>query len=409
MTIFWLGQLQVAAANYTQGIGSSKVLQRTDFKDVLLQSPELTNARLWENYYSKGLLFTPEAKEHWRLPDVRAMPSVTTAPSHQPTKRIVSSPPSAAATDSDRLVRFGLTVIQTLMTSKSRRGVVIKTALAALQTWTMRERAVNTVIPPYSETQAYFWIQFVHAALATESASQNGGKLSSSSSLNWNGSVDSLTLTAFKTLYGVVGNEWQAHYSAKLWESLPAQMQFCAPDKKPLPNVIQISGQSDLDAARGAMVEQYAASEKTTPRSALPTANDLAVMAAVLVNGIEEGAASDHGAMLGVFYDLLHASQDMKRDADMHKKTQSLAIMKALEIPCAGADGLTQRMFWVQQVLVALSTFQGDGFGEFVLCNPHLAYQHLPYVYYSPMLWASQEAEEVYIGPDLKPLVSRVE
>lgn len=398
MTIFWLAQLQVAAVNYINSQPLPRAVQRDDFKGVLLFSPQLTDARLWVDHYSKDVLFTQDAKDHWCLPDLKGLPSVATK---RPQK--AGRSPQTVAGDADRLVGFGLTVVKQTLSSKSRRGPIVKAALEAFQSSTMRERAVNGAIPPYSETKAYFWVQIVHAAVATTQTSEEAKP----ESLKWSGSIESLTLPAFKALFGITGDEWREHYSAKLWDSLPARMQFQPPDRKPLPNVIAVHDKTRVSAARGAMVESYAAEKE--PHAEMPPPNDLAVMAAVLAQELQDGSGSDHGIMLQALFDLLRATDGMKQDASASHRRQSLAIAKALDLPCASADGLTQRMFWVQQVLLAVGDFQGAGFGEFVRSHAaHLAYKELPLVYYTPMLWASQEAAAIYIAPDRKPLSSLI-
>ncbi|KAM3469262.1 hypothetical protein MY5147_007188 [Beauveria neobassiana] len=344
MTVFWLAQLQIAAANYSNSLDTSRALQREDFKSVLLHSPTLADARLWTDYYSKDYLFTQNAKDHWCLPDLKPLPSVTTTKQRQ-----CKDTPLATAADADRLIGFGLTVVQQTLASKARRGPI-------------------------------------------------------SNALAWSGSVESLVLPAFKALYGVTGDEWRAHYSAKLWESVEARMQFQPPDKKPLPNVIAVSGQTGVGAARAAMVQRFVAVQE--PRSKLPPFKDLAVMAAVLAQEIKDGSAGNHGVMLQSLFELLYSNDEMKQDTDAHHKRQSQVVSKALELPCAGVDGLTQRMFWAQQLLHSLVSFEGTEFGDFIRSNVHLAYKELPLVYYSPMLWASHEAAIVYLGPDRKPGLS---
>ncbi|OAA38990.1 ARF-like GTPase ARLP2 [Beauveria brongniartii RCEF 3172] len=394
MTVFWLAQLQIAAANYINSLDASRALQREDFKSVLLHSPTLTDSRLWTKYYSKDNLFTQNAKDQWCLPDLKPLPSVATT-----RRRQSKDAPPATAADADRLIGFGLTVVQQTLASKARRGPIVKAALAALQASTIRERAVTTATAPYSETQAYFWVQIVHAAVASAATSQ------SDDGLAWSGSVESLTLQAFKALYGITGDEWRAHYSAKLWESLEARMRFQPPDRKPLPNAIAVmSGQTGVVAARAAMVQRFVADQE--PRSEMPPFKDLAVMAAVLAQESKDGSAGNHGVMLQSLFELLYSSDEMKHDTDANHKMRSQGISKALELPCAGVEGLTQITFWVQQILHSLVSFEGTDFGDFIRSNVHLAYKELPLVYYSPMLWASHEAAIVYLGPDRKRLSS---
>ncbi|ATY67367.1 ARF-like GTPase ARLP2 [Cordyceps militaris] len=384
MTIFWLAQLHVAALNYINTTDTKRVLAMEDFKAVLLHTPQLTDSRLWGQFYSKSVLFSQEAKERWSLPNIKPLPSVVAAEKHQ---RAGQAPPPTAV-DADRLIGFGLTVVQQTLASQGRRGPIVKAALAALESSTMRERAVTTAIAPYSATQAYFWVQTVHAAIAT-AASATDAEKTPGSSLTWAGSVESLTLPAFKALFGIAGDEWRAHYSPALWESLGARMQFLPPDKKPLPNLIAVHDGGSVRAARGAMVQSYAAEKE--PRAELPPPQALAVMAAVLVQELAEDGSggSEHGVMIQALFKTLRSSQDKDR------RVRSRAIADALALPCAGVDGLTQRLFWVQQVLAAVGRFEGTDFGAFVRTHAWLAYKDLPLVYYSPMLWASEEAKAV--------------
>ncbi|OAA58168.1 ARF-like GTPase ARLP2 [Cordyceps fumosorosea ARSEF 2679] len=406
MTIFWLAQLHVAAANYINTLNTKRALRRDDFKDVLLHSPQLTDARLWSTYYSKAILFAKEPRERWCLPDLKPLPSVAVTAAK---RRQKPGQPPAAVGVADRLISFGLTVVQQTLTSKARRGPIVKAALAALESSTMRERAVTAAIPPYSETQAYFWVQMVHAAIATAASPENAAKREDEKH-EWSGSVEALTLPAFKALYSITGDEWRAHYSTKLWESLGARMQFCPPDRKPLPNVVAVFDKTGVSEARGVMVEKQV-SESEPGDAELPLAKDLAVMAAVLAQEVVDGSSSGHGAMMQSLFEVMHskATDEEEREQVASRKRRSRAIAAALEVPCPGIDGLTQRVFWVQQMLLAVGGLDGGAnFGDFIRTNAHLAYKDLALVYYSPMLWASEEAKAVYIAPDRKALSSLV-
>lgn len=222
--MFWLAQLQIAAANYSDDQNLKRSLNGGDFKNVLLFAPQLTDSRLWAEYYSKDRLFTQAYKDEWRHPDIQPLPAFV----HRRADK--GAPPTMA--NQNRLIGVGLSVIEETISSGQKRGAVAKSALSRLEKATMQDRAVSTAVAPYSETQAYFWIQIVQAALASE---LDTGVEKEKFEL-----VPSLTVPEFKARFGIRGDEWKAYYSEKVWDSVRARMQFFPPDKKPLPNVIHI-------------------------------------------------------------------------------------------------------------------------------------------------------------------------
>lgn len=88
-------------------------------------------------------------------------------------------------------------------------------------------------VPPYSETQAYFWIQYVHRLL---SVLDNEVVVNDGKSLQSDTDVDGLSFEQFKVISRIDPSVWQVYYSQDLWESVGARLHFMNPDKKPLPN-----------------------------------------------------------------------------------------------------------------------------------------------------------------------------
>ncbi|GJD00748.1 ADP-ribosylation factor [Colletotrichum higginsianum] len=74
MTIFWLVQLRLAGVGYQVKRGLPCLPSRDDFGQVLLESPSLMDVFLWNQFYSKDLLFSPRAREEWCLPDLQNFP-----------------------------------------------------------------------------------------------------------------------------------------------------------------------------------------------------------------------------------------------------------------------------------------------------------------------------------------------
>lgn len=412
MTVFWLFQLQVAAVRYAHFKNLIGLPSRDDFVPMLFHTPEIIDAGLWRKHYSKELMFSPKARASWVLPDMAPLPSIT-----HPVER-ESTSEELLQEDKDLLIRFALTVIQSTSGTNLRRGEVIKNALSTLQTSIMQKRASMVNIEPYSETQAYFWIQFVHAALASlQSVPGNGLK----GMAGWHGSMNTLTLAAFKALFDISGNEWQVYYSRPLWESMKARIGFVNPDKKPLPGLISIPPQSNTKGIKLKTMSKGGLGIATTQR--MPPPESLAVMVAAVCDAAAlseadsmAGIVKTHSELIVFLYDRLVASLSSRNESDgglvaASKRRNDLveAIDEALEVSGPSIEGLTRKMFWIQQVLAAAEqTAENSSFDHFMNSNPHLAYEGLPLMYYSEMILNSSEAKEVFIPPDRRPFPSVV-
>ncbi|GKU02123.1 adp-ribosylation factor 6 [Fusarium langsethiae] len=395
MTIFWLHQIQVAAIEYQAKKASEEFPEQEEYADIVFSAPHLMNSGLWRAYYTKDLLFTPQAKEDWHIPDIRPLPTISQV-TEQPHQK-------KASNDTDRLPRFAFSVVQKTVSSQLRRGGIVMQALEALQSSTMRLRAVDSSIPPYSETQAYFWIQIIHAYLGSLQV-QDPSRES-----RFSGSPTSLTFEAFKSLFDITGDEWRQYYSQSLWKSIPARMSFVNPDKKALPNVFGMPSQARIDLARSQMVN--AISHRFEKPPDLPSREDLDFLAAVLIDEAKlmpesELNVASHASLLRFLFNRLSGSREPAVNGT-EKKPASVASSMALEV--AQRVGLTQSTFWVQRVQIEVSRNKDvKGFDEFVRANSYLAFEDLPFIYYSPQLWESAEARETCVPPDRRSVSSIV-
>ncbi|KAM0075429.1 hypothetical protein ACKRZS_012518 [Fusarium odoratissimum] len=385
MTIFWLHQIQVAAIEYQAKSHLDKFPSREDYADIVFSAPHLMNSGLWRSYYSKNLLFSQLARDHYSLPDLQPLPTI---------KQATSAPlREKAVNDVDRLPRFAFSVVQKTLSSKLRRGGVVKQALEALQSSTMRLRASDSSVPPYSETQAYFWIQIIHAYTRSLEVESSESQFT--------------TYEAFKSLFDIKGDEWREYYSQSTWESIAARMTFVNPDKKPLPNIFGLPSQARKDLARSQMIN--AMNYRSTDTD-LPPTEDLDFLAALLVDEAKlipesELNVASHASLIRFLFNRL--TEKTKSTATSTKRGDaSLASSTALET--AKWTGLTQAMFWVQQIQIALAGRKDMGFEEFIKGNSGLAFEDLPFVYYSPQLWGSVEARDGYVMPDRRGLSSIV-
>lgn len=220
MTVFWVMQLWYCTKTYQATNHMHDLPQREDFGKMLLQSPTLLDSQLWKQYYTKEMMFSPEAKDAWCPPTLKPLPAFIPSDEESTT----TGHPATTQGESWRLLEFGFNVAQEILQSSKRRGVIVKEALDSLQTSTIQLRIQDATVAPYSETQAYFWIQMAHAAL--QSVNDDHADLST------------MEFSQFREEFRFTETDWRRYYSTELWESIPARMGFVNPDLKPLPNVI---------------------------------------------------------------------------------------------------------------------------------------------------------------------------
>ncbi|KGO72066.1 Small GTPase superfamily, ARF/SAR type [Penicillium italicum] len=398
MTIFWLAQLQNAILKYKLHTKKEEFPYWNDFQQVLLYTPSLMNTGLWRLYYTKEHMFSEVARESWSLPDLQPLPGLSNRNQDSPSGQ-VSNP--------DRLLQYAFAVIQHTLTSGSRRGQVVKEALDSLKMITIRLRTTNSSVPPYSETQAYFWIQVVHAAIQSLEATP-GSSTSEMSIVDVPASrISSATLNA---LFGLSSSTWRQYYSEKVWNSISARMEFVQPDLKPIPNVI-IPSQSQEQAALFKQMEVSLL--RRSPE--LPTPECLSFQAIWVIRDVQALAESSmvdppsissHSHLLLYLYRKLIVGLENGRPG-------KAALEQAEKMSGPRVDSVTHKMFWIQVFLIAMARAEASRkmaneqtstekvtFETFIRGNLHLVYEDLPSLYYTPEIWESKEASEVIIAPD---------
>lgn len=401
MTVFWLFQIRLATHSYQidKVKDPEKVPALEDFTATLLHSPHLMNTGLWKEYYSKELMFSPSAKEAWRFPDLQPLP--TTLP-EAPGKVQAHEPATPVP---DRLLRFAFIVVQKVVPTSRRRGELINHALETWKSYTIRARARDPTIPPYSVTQAYFWIQlFHHTRVSLEQGEIPG--LSAA-----------LTFDAFKELVELDGEEWRKYYSPDLWDSVSARMEFKLPDLAPLPNTLLAPPIAKIEAAREKILGSFY--KGAAHGYEVPAQEDLLPMGAILVCEARDvdpvaNEIKTHAALIKYLYTELVEDLNVNEthgDADGEKPRglSSRATSVALEDLGPYLSGMTARMFWAQQVVAAktrLGPWSMPSFAQFVSGAPYLAWEQLPLVYYSVEMWESQEATEMFVPPDVRSLTN---
>lgn len=429
MTLFWLYQLRAAIMSFREARGLEMLPSEADFQDVLLHTPRLMYARLWSEYYSKEVVFSPDARDSWRLPDVQPLPGFTPLQT-----KPVGNPRGDQNAASDRLIRFGHAVVRSYLKSGKRRGAVVSAALDALRSATMGLRAKDaSLVPPYSETQAYFWIQIVHAACGEyEQPSTNGtaaaAVVEQQQQQQQRVPVSELSYQTFTLLFDLSPGLWKAYYSPKRWDSLEGRSRFLDPDVKSLPNIIRVpSSGANLTRAINSRISEGSLGASTD----LPSFADLVVLAkqvaheACSMREPVDDIIHSHAQLLLNLFNRLSSTRHRSHSNGHDGPSRTNHLASALtELDGPLVPGYTSRAFWSSQMLAAwmswdrhreaeaASNGDGDGdggkeastFAPFIVDYPHLAYEKLPFVYYSPEVWTSLDAQQMVVGPDRRPL-----
>jgi hypothetical protein len=392
MTIFWLYHLQLAILDFKADKRLEKWPQPEQFNDVLLCSPYLMHGGLWKDYYTQSLMMSLEAKQYWRLPDLQALPDFAkrTQTQNRHVRRTSQEEPC-------RLMRFAFAVVQKYLSSNVRRGWLVKQSLAALQTTTMQLRAQNPGMPPYSETRAYFWIQVVHAALASVTNGTNKTVLTKVP-------LDRLSFASFRVLFDMDPSLWRDYYTPGLWDSIESRMSFVSPDLKPLPNVISVPSVQHVVLALDKQID----SARIGMAAEIPSMEELAMCSSVLLDEVTSLSKTDrsspkivsHAHLLAYLFDRLVVKQE---DDATPAATRATSAM--MHITGSYLESLTLKAFWAQQVLGACSNIDmTTKFEDFMRANLYLAYSDLPLCYYSAPLLRSFEAKDAIVEPDRRKI-----
>ncbi|KAE8373851.1 hypothetical protein BDV26DRAFT_54849 [Aspergillus bertholletiae] len=226
ITIFWILQLQIAIRDYRIKTNCGADPLWIDFHNILFSTPSVMDPRLWRLYYSTEHLFSPRAWDSWTPPNRQPLPVLTP---------LLDQPASLSTVEDDpaRLIRFAFVFIrQHRHISESFDEAVICQALTTLQSTTIRLRATKIVVSPYSETQARFWLCLVRACLQSLEIPRAGGRGILPSQLNFD---------HFIVLFRLTPTSWRAYYSQKVWDSLTARVQFVPPNRRALPDILNVS------------------------------------------------------------------------------------------------------------------------------------------------------------------------
>ncbi|OBT53774.1 hypothetical protein VE04_05125 [Pseudogymnoascus sp. 24MN13] len=182
LDIFYLAQLAAAIYRSSSQLNGD-FPSPSDFPAFYATHRALLHPSAWRSYYSATFLTQRTSARFYRLPDLQDLPD-SSSPLGQPGQRLALT---AAAAQRHETPPLGPQPLSTLEASAARL------------------RAVQPSVPPYSETQARFWLE--HMKLGAP-------RPSSSAKEAWkpNGFGVLVAQGAFDVC------AWEGKYSAQLWE-----------------------------------------------------------------------------------------------------------------------------------------------------------------------------------------------
>jgi ubiquitin carboxyl-terminal hydrolase L3 len=372
-------------------------------------------------------LFSPEAKETWRLPDLEPLPQFLSLPEE---KQVAAAEHEIKKPFGNAYIlkRFAYAIVKTCKSTNRRRAAVINETLPAIQSHLVRLRATSPqVFEPYSQTQAYFWIQMLHAAIESMPPSFALG-------------MTKLSFESFTILFPELladDNVWKEHYSPARWNSIEARMRTILPDLKPLPNVVQAPDENRVNAAVSSTVdEKYSAEKDTSTLYGRPSTEELFMEVRWAVKQTTDrtagkGAESPpetHAELIRRIFDRLVAVDP--QSTERATNTLSTAAWDAVSF-LHERNRFTHAVFWSQMVLNAFMRMdasfrkqvtqcrvkppgsEGDAertqlFSRFLSGSPELCWDGLWRLHYSDEVWRSADAGRMYILPDKRKIPAYV-
>lgn len=163
-----------------------------DFEDYCAKYGEHFTRDVWKQYYSLEFLLQPVTAGFWRLPNLRDLPS-----SCYPMGILRDKPPC----HSTKLPRWADNVVGTYYRQATLpEDTITQIAIDTLRGTISRLRESHPEVPPFSETQARFWLQYTRKHLPF-----SGGP-------NYFG--------IFVAQGGYDMWAWERHYSAERWHAV---------------------------------------------------------------------------------------------------------------------------------------------------------------------------------------------
>ncbi|KAL5003052.1 hypothetical protein BDV10DRAFT_65440 [Aspergillus recurvatus] len=216
LDLFYLAQIAAAiyrSSDQTEGEFPSP----DDFDAFYTEHHALLNPSAWRSYYSEAFLRQPATARFYRLPDLQDLPD-SDSPLDQTRKR----PHPGGGPHATKLPRWAYNVRRTRRRQKLLSvATLIEIALSTLETTINRLRKKHPGVPPYSETQARFWLEHMGVGFFGPP-----NKPTTPSADAWD--VNRFGVLAAQGMFDVY--QWHKKYSAKAWEASWGSSGVVEPD-----------------------------------------------------------------------------------------------------------------------------------------------------------------------------------
>lgn len=424
LTVFWMHQIYLRILLYRQKTGTLPTYFK--FTGFLQQYPDLMDGRAWEEHWSKDVLFCPEAREAWTLADLKPLPQFI---SRIRTKDGLEDSVCFLQGNTRLYQRFAYTIVKATRATDQRRAAIINDALPMIESYIVQLRArLNPLVDvePYSLTHAYFWIQMIHAAVASVPSS---------------GSVDitQLSFETFEALFPeLLGTDqlWTEYYTPEQWNSIEARIKAVFPKKKPFPNVFPSPSQTQVNKAIASRLDEKYSGQDPHATDGRPSPEELflkvnwtlkSVAAMTTTLDIYDSSMESHAALLRHLFGCL-----VRTD---HGNTSRIPVSQVLWEGISYVHGRGQytcAVFWSRMVLGAFARMneafrkqvaeyqalmeiteveaaETKLFSLFLSASVELCWERLWKVYYSEEVWKSHDAAVGYVPPDKRATPSYIE
>ena len=459
MSIFWCHIINLALSSFVLSDSYDESLnEEVLFVQFLEMFPSLMWSSLWTKHYSKSLLMSPKAKTEFVLPDLSPFPAYITL---QNTTMITNQNENVTndelnddeffyAYENSNLFNFNeidlirICFLKLQKLNMERRAKIVNDLMDSLQKLLMRLRASGNSKLIYSQTQIYFWIQIINAALASLQFTSNDI------------STDDLNFHSFCILFPeFISNQnppmYEIYYSKDRFESMEARRSFITPDKKALPNfftkrqvnfsfiqeniqrvpftLLKMLSTDIIDLLQSDKVDEWENNLKGYQMS-----DNL------LLDSIQNGKIEfiSHLDMIRMMYIHIITGWELgirgtvavTKIVDDFESYWMKNEIQSSEFPdCNDVEsketiksnilgnrfnrsysGITHLHFWIQMISICItkSTYYHQNalqsFTEFISCFPELLYDRLWNSYYSHQSCFSPEARTMVLPADITPL-----
>ncbi|KKA29847.1 hypothetical protein TD95_000444 [Thielaviopsis punctulata] len=290
------------------------------------------------------------------------------------------------------------TFIEKLGVLKAAQPDVFRNTAHVTMTW-FWIRQIHDILTAYARahglplaqenfvTQTSFWIHLFTTALRELDA---GTCTVLRPAVAYNGALQDMPFARFQGVFGVTGDEWREFYTVAAWtDEVGREMEKVPKRAKSWENLERKRPQGLIIREFGSMSSGVVVYEATEAEVGFYAAVVVWEAARTAAGGedkervcMQNEKPKTKGELLSFIFDRIGTTS-----------TKNLAHA-VLETFGSLVTGMTQAHFWVEQVAAARSEKASWlSFTDYIYSHAKLAWDDLPWLFYSPQRWKSKEGE----------------